>query len=455
MLNYFRNYVNNNFFSDVPSTGLYSRASDAKIPTLALPYTTYLLKEKYAIIGTRYPIEFKHEMYDVNCDKEYISAVKATKALYKLRSKLPASQNSSISLLVKHFDKYPFWFCSLCDHPFLSSAKHNCISLTQNQMCKIPFPNGMICNFSLSDINLKNVDHHKYHSFCLNRDCKFHLNNIWQEFEFENVNAFDNISHNLSDYNIIQVDCSSYDNNIDKREHFLRVLTSLSTYLKASSLQVCSCTNHCLCAKRLIMSEPCLIQSKVSRMEKSFHEIISEVDDFKKCGQGIRILGFDTFSLSKSKTNSKNCHKQKQYCNLEFGLKNFRTAYKKLKSLDHEIKSMFKDHNKKNIFFTSTDLFRQIQAKGKKQFAFSHVFHIKVDVLKLIVQNENCSTNKDEKKPLSLSNRHLIENFDSEDDFEPQVKKVRKKKKVVLHQFGANCLSDDSEEDYDSVFCMT
>ena len=385
-------------------------------------------------------------MFDPNEDKVFASGVNAARTIHKLRDKLPNSVNNPILLLLKHLSDFPFWYCSICEQNIIASQKHKCLKLLANDKCNIAFPNGEICQYFSSQDNLKNLDHHKSHSFCFDDLCQAHKDKIWQRFFFENESLILDQSTHFANFNLIHIDCTHVENDCDKRQHFLQVLTALSNVLKARSMIVCSCTNHCHCAKKLCVSDPFLIQSHMSMANKTPAQIVSQFNDYDLYAKGTKILGFDTFSFGKSKTQKKNksIQKRNEICDLRFGFRNFQTAFRKLRAIEHEIISIYPNLQQKNIFVVSSALFEQIKENLPKQimnFVFSKasfISQIKTDINKLQFNIQQLPTTTKEKKNVKLSKRSLIneQSDSSDDDFvSPKVKKPTKKKKKAKSNF--------------------
>lgn len=446
---------------------LFARSPDERIPSVSKKYATFQLKQRLILFGLSPPPKgILFAVFDPNEDPKFAAGVNAARTLYKLRSNLPNSVNNPIGLLLKHFNEFNFWFCSICHQNIIASQKHKCLKLSASNKCNIVFPNGQNCQFFSSQDNLKNLDHHKSHSFCFDHSCSIHKDKIWQPFPFENESIILDNSESFADFNLIHIDCSKFENDLDKRHHFLRVLTSLSNVLRARCMSVCSCTNHCHCARKLIVSDPCLIQSNISMANKTPAQIVSQFENYDFYAKGTRILGFDTFSFGKSKTQkrNKNSEKRNEICDLKFGFRNFQTAFRKLRSLEHEIKCIYPNVEQKNVFVVSTALFEQIKKNLPNQlnnFVFSKssfICQVKTDINKLNLIIEQVPTIVKVAKNVKLSKRSLFNELSdsSEDDFvSPKVKKSNKKKKKkneIFHQLGKKHIFSDSDGDVDEIF---
>ena len=196
-------------------------------------------------------------------------------------------------------------------------------------------------------------------------------------------------------------------------------------------------------------------------------QIVSLFKDYDIHAKGTKILGFDTFSYGKSKTQKKNKSKEKrnEFCDLKFGFRNFQTAFRKLRSLEHEIKSIYPNLEQKNIFVVSSALFELIQKNlpnQLKNFVFSKasfISQVKTESNKLQIIIDQLPTRVQAAKNIKMSKRSLInEHSDtSDDDFvSPKVKKSTKKRmktNQIFHQLGKkNWFSDSDGDDTDKIF---
>ena len=399
-------------------------------------------------------VPFCLEPFLLNVDEDSIVAFKSLKNLKKMG--LASKFNLSC---YNHLKTHPLWFCSFCKSPYLSTQRHKCISILT---CQIPLSNGKKCEFQLSSNKRDNFLHHKYHTFCHKNMCSIHSSSIFVSSIYNSEEQIKNIQSNLSDLNVIKIDCSKFCSNIEKRDHFISIMSFICKIIKPEAYQLCHCTNFCLCKKSLFLSEPAIIQSHSSKASKSFTTIAKESLEFKESGHGTRILGFDSFSVSKSKQN-KNCKdvkKGERICDLATGVKNFQSACRALRCLDQDLSIVFNNYKRKNIFVMSFQMFDMLKLIAPNHPTFeseTNIVSIKNEASSIQVETLHLPEDNPAPPSLHFSKRSLMNsNSDnSSDDFQKISLKPRKKKlkpKKVFKGFGKKSYFSSDDENLDDIF---
>ena len=398
-------------------------------------------------------IPFKLEQFLLQTDSNSLIALKSVKNL----KRLGLASTFNLQPLYKHLKQKPLWLCSLCNETYLSTVRHKCISILT---CQVPLSNGKKCEFQLSSNNRDNFIHHRYHTFCLELDCSIHSNRIFVTDDFLSDVKIKSISAHLSHFNTIHVDCSMFDSGIEQRNHFISVMSSLCKNLNPDAYQMCNCTNFCLCKRSLFLSEPTIIKSKISKASKYLTSVAKDIEEFKESGEGIRILGFDSFSVSKSRQN-KNCKditKAARICDLRSGVKNFQSASKGLLVLDEDLSILFDNFNRKNIFVMSSDMFYLLKKMAPKHKAFQQeafICQMKSEGDMIEVKIEHFPQYQPDPPAIQVSKRSLMNELgdsDSSMDFEkPKPKKKKLKQKNEFKAFGKKSMYS-SDEDLDAYF---
>ena len=248
-------------------TDRWKKAEEARVPHVADEYKTIQINFKLSVLVNNVLPEFADEMIlDKNDCKEYRQTLDSISNLISKKVLLPASLTNQLKSVHEHLTNNYFFHCIFCNQSMLSNKVHKCnANFGQKNECSILLPDLKKCKYELSQS--EDYQHHRNHSFCQNKSCRIH-DNIFTHHVFENVVSFNPILEDFGKFSMFQIDCSKFNSPDEKRAHFLRVSTFISTLFNCSSYSICKCTNHCLCASNLYVRDNLFLESNICTKKK-------------------------------------------------------------------------------------------------------------------------------------------------------------------------------------------
>lgn len=386
-------------------------------------------------------------------------AMCAAKKLRKFSKHLPVPFGINLNNVYQHLKQFSFWKCVFCKTHFLSTAKHYCVVISTGN-CNILMPNGEKCKWQLSNNKKMCAQHHSLHTFCMSK-CTHHTDSIWNDLPFKKQ-QLTSLKSKVSVFTLIRVEADTcLDNPVEKRDNFLRICTSLCKVLKPQSFVVCKCVNACLCVLKSISSECSLVENNILKKM----QILSSAK-FASKDEEVRILAFDSFSVSKCRRNSNFSDNKKvnHTSDNNAAFRNFKTAFKKVTSLDQYISIKHPSFKRKSCFVVSSDLYKIMKFNVPNHPIFSpEVTNCKIDSTSDSIKATVQSFKPPSPLPSPLYTKKCSKvstlftdtdtDSDSGKDFQPDIKKRGKKTKHFFPKFGKrNIYSSESDGDFDSLF---